>query len=175
MFDKINPKNIILDHISTLKDNKTQKTSFGDVFTFFILPLIIGGFLLFVLKIEITDYVINILITSLSIFAALLFNLLLLVYEIVNGKSNKTKIKSKILKEIYSNISFSIFSSILAVILLLLYSIVFTYVSEKQIFILTINFLIYYLTITFLLTLFMILKRIHILLSKEFDKKKRGN
>ena len=169
MLDKINPKNIILDHISTLKNYRTQKTSFGDIFTFFILPLIIGVFLLFFIKIEISDGVINILITSLSIFAALLFNLLLLVYEIVNGNGNKTKIKSKALKEIYSNISFSIFSSILAVILLLLYSIIYTYVNGKQIFIWIINFLIYYLTITFLLTLFMILKRIHVLLSKEFD------
>jgi hypothetical protein len=182
MFDKISIANIIKDHISTLKNNKTRKTSYLDITLFFLIPLAISSFIVYV-GMSLNDALVNALITSLSIFSALLFNLLLLVYDISEKKSglpeatdpveNKRRIKTReLLREIYINISFSILVSIITVATLLIY---FLKTSNCTLFsINTCSFqwllalVIYYLTIQFALNLFMILKRIYVLLAKSF-------
>ena len=182
MFDKISIANIIKDHINTLKNNKTRKISYLDITLFFLLPLAISGFIVCV-GISLNDALVNALITSLSIFSALLFNLLLLVYDISEKKSelpdtndpvdNKRRIKTReLLREIYINISFSILVSIITVSTLLIY-----FLKASNCIFFSINIcsfewllalVIYYLIIQFALNLFMILKRIYVLLAKSF-------
>ena len=182
MFDKISIANIIKDHISTLRNNKTRKISYLDITLFFLLPFFISGFIVY-LGISLNDALVNALITSLSIFSALLFNLLLLVYDVSEKKSylpettdpveNKRRIKTReLLREIYINISFSILVSIISVSTLLIY-----FLKVSSCVFLSINIcsfqwllalVIYYLIIQFALNLFMILKRIYILLAKSF-------
>lgn len=168
MFDKVNVIKIVGDHISTLKDYRTNKYKVSDFFLFFGLPLFIAIFFAY-FKISLTQNLISLLITSLSIFAALLFNLLLLIYDVVQKSRDGNSLKIKFLKEVYSNISFCILIAILAVVILILISIFNN--NRSVLFIYQIfNFIAYYLIILFLLTLFMILKRIHILLYKEVEK-----
>jgi len=168
MFNKVNVIKIVRDHISTLKDYRTNKYKIGDFILFFGTPLFIAVIFAY-FNISLTQNLISLLITSLSVFAALLFNLLLLIYDVVQKSKNGNALKIKFLREVYSNISFCILIAILAIVILILISIfnnrndiLFIY----QIF----NFITYYLITLFLLTLFMILKRIHVLLYKEYKE-----
>lgn len=174
--EKINPAKIIRDHVLTLKSYDTGKYSVGDFFVFILLPFGIAGYLAYYFPksdkntTEIFNKdVVDILVTSLSIFAALLFNLLLLVYDLVK-KANPGEayavLKTRFLKEIFANISYSIFISMLAVIILLI-SLLGT---ESRILQVTVVASVYFLVSNFILTLLMILRRVHILFSKEFEK-----
>jgi len=166
MFDKINVSKIVKDHISTLKDYRTNRYKIGDFILFFITPLFFAILFLY-FKIQLIHNLISLFVTSLSIFAALLFNLLLLIYDIMQKSKNYNTLKIKFLKEVYSNISFCILIAILAIIILILINVF----NKCNVFIfLVFNFMGYYLITLFLLTLFMILKRIHVLLSKEVEE-----
>lgn len=198
-FGKINVIKIIVEHIGTLKqfdDNKYSKT---DVFLFIVLPLIVA-FILTFFNIKLTNNLITIFITAYSIFAALLFNLLFLIYDLgtknnssmdkyngeVNGQpsESKLKLKRRLLKETYVNISYSITIAIFLLILLITLYVIIETINPLNLEINPISpsiesiinsaipvlsFCIYYLVLQFILTLFMILKRIYILLSKMFD------
>ena len=112
---------------------------------------------------------ITILATSLSIFAALLFNLLLLVYD-VRGRSrgpngNTNEIRRRFLRELFSNVSFAILVATGAIVSFL--GLVLVYCSSVAQY--ALSALIYYLVMLFLLTLLMLLKRVHVLLHREGD------
>ena len=158
MLSKIDLTKIVKDHLSTLKHHGENKKSKSDIFLFYGIPIILLFFILFK-KFVFTESQINILITVFSIFTGLLLNLLLLIYDIVLKNSSSTK-KEQFLKEIYSNISYTILLAIVIIIMLFISCV-------KSHFIL--SSLVVTLIIQFILTLLMILKRVHILLSKEID------
>ena len=170
MFSKINPKSIITDHLQTLINHRTGKPMKTDYIVFFGIPLIIALIFVCLFKISLDQKAGNILITSLSIFAALLFNLLLLVYDIVR-KEEKNPLIIKALKQVFANISFSIFISIVTVFLLLI-DFFFNDIINSWCYIIAscFDFIIYWFVALFTLTLLMILKRIHNLLSNEFSE-----
>ncbi len=178
MLNKLGLLAIIKDHIGTLKNHRTNKLYYPDIFLFFILPLIIS-LLLIIFKVLLNDTMANALITSFSVFAALLFNLLLLIYD-VSSKSfinpnhkDKQGLKKEILRQIYINISFCIIVCIYAVVVLIFY---FLKIKNCVFIIASIcslppilSFLVYYISGLFILTLFMVLKRIYKLLKEEFE------
>lgn len=182
MFTKISVIGIIKDHISTLKSSRTNKIYYPDIILFFLVPAAISSVMAY-LGIPLNDGLVNALITSFSIFSALLFNLLLLVYDISGKNSDQTKPtdpleikriaqKHELLREIYVNVSFSILVSTIAVVILLSY---FLKPSNCRFWLFNIcslqwllAFAVYYLAVQFILTLFMVLKRIYKLLAKAF-------
>lgn len=172
MFRKIDVNLIIRDHIKTLVDYATGKLMPADIFLFFILPLIIAVLIIWVLKFPVNESSANALITSLSVFSALLFNLLLLIYDIIRKEDEKTCRRSRrqavmreFLRQIYSNISFCIFVAVLCVIILL-----FAYFdTQSALYYQILSLLVYYLVGVFLLTLLMVLRRVHVLLKKEIE------
>lgn len=212
MLEKINIFKIFKEYLGTLKKHNSNSYSAEDVFLFILFPAILALSLI-IYHISLTNNLIIILVTSFSIFAALLFNLLLLIYDIVsksngrksnqnnesskeiavnlsndisNGKEKNKKIlslKEKLLKETYVNISYNIIISIISIVfLLMLYLVLETMVTAKEgasacqpllyafkYIVPLISFFVYYFLVQFMLTLFMILKRIHVLLSKEFE------
>lgn len=178
MFDKINIKNILKDHFSTLQNERTGNKDVLDYIVFFIIPLLISGMLVWVFN-DLKQFA-SILITSLSIFTGLLFNLILLTYDLIKrnekqGLASKDKsdlktkedddivIKGKILRQIFTNISYSIVIAIFTIISLLL-----LYIWDNQVYKYIIGFIVYFLVLNFFLTLLMVLKRTHRLLSSEF-------
>ena len=178
MFDKINIKNIIKDHFSTLVNERTGNKSVIDYFVFIGIPILISSLLVFVFD-DLKQFA-TILITSLSIFTGLLFNLILLTYDLIkrneaepiqvdveNERKTKLdddkKVKGKILKQIFTNISYSILIAIFSIISLLL-----LYIWDHHLYKLIIVFLVYFFVVNFFLTLLMVLKRTHRLLSSEF-------
>lgn len=165
MINKINVYNIIRDNFRTLVHDSDGTRSDGDIVLFVVVPLIASAALLS-LKGVFGQTTSGVLITAYSIFAALLFNLLLLVYDIV--KKSASSLKSRFLKQVYSNISYSVFISILLIAILLAYYVSMS--SPRLIYAkYALAFFVYALTANFLLTMLMILRRVHILLSKEFE------
>ena len=174
--EKINPAKIIKDHIRTLKSYNSDRYSSWDSIIFLIFPIGLAGVLAYYFPKseknpdEIFDKTtVDILVTSLSIFAGLLFNLLIMIYGIVKKVPKGepyAELKATFLKEIYTNISYSIFISMLAVVIL----IISLLGSSYRIIQIAIACSVYFLITNFILTLLMILRRVHILLSQEFAK-----
>jgi len=167
---KINVSSIVLDHLGTLKEIDSQSPSKYDLSLFFVFPLLIS-ILFSVLNIRLDKDLVSILINVFAIFAGLLLNLLILMYDVIskqsgsNGKEEKDKIKFRLLKEIYYNISFGIFLSLVIVVIL---SISMIFLSKP--FNSFLSFVVFALSILFVLTLLMILKRIHSLLSYDIEQ-----
>ena len=171
MLDKINVLKICKDHVGTLRDFDTKKFSIGDLALFFVVPLVIGVVATFVHG-SMGSTEVTVLVTAFSIFTALLFNLLLLTFDLISKTDDSSdefmvKLKMLLLQQTYNNISFSILVAIAAIGLLLIYlldsRLSFSMSQIEYI----ISFGVYYLTTLFLLTLLMILKRVHALLSRE--------
>lgn len=166
MFDKVDVSRIVLDHVRTLKDYSTGKYRLTDFFLFFGVPVVIAAVLVYFYG-ELRSNLITIVATSLSIFAALLFNLLLLVYDVIrkseNPAGNQETLRRRFLTEVFSNISFAILVAIIAIVLVLIRVLVDDASVAEHVF----SGLVYYLVSLFLLTLLMLLKRVHVLLSRE--------
>jgi hypothetical protein len=184
MLNRINISKIIKDHFLTLKSNKTGKVLFSDIFIFFGAPFL-ASFFLVRFSVLLDKDIVNLLITIFSIFVGLLFNLLLLIFDISeklsfnknqnvktqyyskvnNLESKREKFLKSILHETYVNISFCILLSILDICILLLFFIS----KENHIFVSVISLFSYFPLFVFILTLIMILKRVYILLSEQME------
>jgi len=170
MIGKIDVRQIIKDHVRTLTDENTKRTSRGDCILFFGLP-ILAAVALIAPKLIFGKTMGTVLITALAIFAGLLFNLLLLIFDIGNKPRPKEEklspIKIRFLREIYSNIAYAILTALVTIVLLLIHiglvALQFTLVMYVT------AFLVYILTGNFVLTLLMVLKRVHKLLAEEFN------
>lgn len=165
MLTKINIKKIVIDHFKTLRDANTNRIRISDYLLFLGVPLIVSVIIVFSFNILLSDNLINILITSLSIFVGLLLNLLVIIFDVVTKLKEKEKhdtLKKNFLKEIYSNISFSILLSLVAIIFLVLS------LTDNCYLKLISNVICDMLLLFFSMTLLMILRRVHILLSNEF-------
>ncbi len=178
MSSKINVCEIILGHIATLSD-PAGKRSFSDYITFFLIPggvALIGVFSNYNLNKDVSSMLVNFG----AIFTALLLSVLVLVYD-QEGKLNSVKdsdplyeAKKKLLNNIYYNICFSILSSIVLVALCFVHSVVFRlkhdFAWEGGGFSLSYSRLIItpviiFVTANLLLTIVMIVKRLHAMLT----------
>lgn len=162
MFDKINIWKIIGSHFETLRNDNSKKADFSDFLTFLILPAIISSLLLF-FKICLTDAAIGIIITTLSILIGLLFNVIVLIFDIIKRDGSK-KIKNSVLKQLLSNISFTVLLSIFSIILTL-----FTYINNPTIRIIA-HWSVFFSLSVFLFTVLMILKRMYLLFMNELEE-----
>jgi hypothetical protein len=166
MINKINCKRIILDHLGTMYDFDMNKRDNGDIMLFFILPILLSAVLIWQ-EVRINADAAEILVTIVSIFAGLLFNLLVLLYDAMRKSHEEydgsVSIKIKFLREISTNVSYEIIVAIVTVGTTLLC------LLENKPIQATMSFLTFYLFQHFTLTLLMILKRTYTLLSKEAD------
>ncbi|MDT8716981.1 hypothetical protein IAI10_09955 [Clostridium sp. 19966] len=171
--DKISIKKIIKEHLNSLKSSNSSNGTLNltEAICFFIFPFVFA--VLFAWKKVLNEQDINTVITIFSIFTGLLFNLLILILDMVRkikdmanneNDANSYNIRRTLLKETYANISFCIVLSLV----LLSFSFVFVIGVSKWLFKYILSVLVYYCIITFILTLFMVLKRIYSLLSHEF-------
>lgn len=167
---KINCYAILAEHFDTLKSNQTGKTSWHDITLFYVLP-VLGAILLAYIS-PISDSLSNVLITSFSVFAALLFNLLLLVLDAIKkekeAEANQTKRLYLLLKETYNNIAYSILISLIAICILLIPFVFNETLKKDQNYPIAflVASLIYFFSINFVLTMAMILKRMHVMLTQ---------
>ena len=189
MLEIIDPTKIVRDHLKTLESEKTRSIHLPYVILFFGTP-IVSSTLAIYLDLRLDKDAVNLFVTIFSIFIGLLFNLLLLIFDIKQKAKDKNSLLaqqvqsnqpvippslgnsqvnyeklSKVLKQVYSSISFAILISIFDIILLLLH-----FIGEKfnqRILVQAISWISYYFMIVFVLTLMMILKRVYLLIDQE--------
>jgi hypothetical protein len=164
MLRRIDVRVIVRDHIGTLTDYRTGRRYLGDYVLFFVAPIVAAALLLWQCVL-LNATIANIVITSLAIFAGLLFNLLLLAHGMIRSTPPDGVDEKRLIVEIYSNISYAILVSLAAIVVSLI-----SYISPALWFVYSASALAHFLVLNFLLTLLMILRRIHILLSKEFGR-----
>lgn len=193
MSDKINMLSIIRAHYKTLRNSGGKKISLGDTLTFIVFPMIMGllsALCFFNLNKDLDSLLVNFG----AIFTALLLSVIVLIYDQENRALDKarlypnevgdtSKLKLRLLKELYHNISYAIFCSLILVALSFIHSIVpqptsdgvFSfYIGEFK---LKLSFattlvtpIIVFVTINIFLTILMVVKRLYkILISNNVD------
>ena len=187
MTSKIDVRQIVLDHFWTLRRDGNRRVATGDVILFYVLPLVVMLLAVFGLGLRVSEGLANALFTGVSIFAGLLFNVQLLVYDNVrhirfseDELSAVTDRRRKRFKELYSNVSYAILVCLLIIILVLLFNLTFEggwlqavrhqvegWLNPLALFI---QCLVFSVAAHFIMTMFMVLKRVHLLLSKEMDE-----
>ncbi|MGP6220959.1 hypothetical protein [Caldiplasma sukawensis] len=172
MSSKFSVFRIVVDHFNTLYDYKKSNDDkiardYLSIFINFILPLLVAVlFIWFRIFIKQSEF--TVILTAYSVFAALLLNLMILVFSIVNREREKpsekrdTK-KINLLRETYENIQFTVLISVLIIFLILL----MLFIPSDYYLVAIFSFWVYYLIFVFLVTLFMVLKRTHAIMSKE--------
>ena len=179
MTTKFSNLQIIKDHIRTLKLYNSEATDRISILLNFFIPFFLAITFLYFHNFLIPS-IITVLITVLSIFIALLLNLLFLMYSILSRRlqggdkeasskdesvhSIENKVRIRLLKETYYNVQFSVLSCIYALIAIILYVLLPTELYLD----LFLGFVVYYFLFVFIVTLLMILKRTHTLFSREF-------
>jgi hypothetical protein len=182
MSSKINVSEIISGHFNTLKNSSNNKINYTDIITFIILPLLISGItVLFGFKQS--DQMSSLLVNFGAIFTALLLSVLVLVYDQGNKLTEKLEInnnqpilkaKQNLLKELYYNICYSIVVSVGLVFLCLIEKALRGRFLDLAIQNIQIKIqpdiwffspLIVFFTINLMLTILMIVKRMHTLLT----------
>jgi hypothetical protein len=171
MLDKINIGQIIRDHISTLKNDATQRVGSGDYLLFLAAPFICAG-LSIGFGLQLKENIVTLLIAAFSIFAGLLINVLVLIYTVTirledvridSGDSN-IDLEREFLRQIFSNVSFGILLSIMIVFVSILCAILSACAG------LIASSVCVFLIVEFTFTLLMSLKRLHILLVSRFER-----
>ncbi|QIA76679.1 hypothetical protein [Rodentibacter caecimuris] len=178
MSNKINVFVIIKDHLRTLKNYSNGKTSLIDVSILLLLPLI------FVIGLAFYKYTINKEFVSLvvnfsSIVTSLLISVLVLIYDQYSKIDTQT-LKKEVLGQLFSNVSYTILMGIITVVFCLLLNIYPTdktgnyeisaitfsikeyEVSINLMIVLFTPFILFFL-LQMILTLFMVLRRLHII------------
>lgn len=122
MSEKLSTNVIVKGHWETLRTSGATKTNPRDVFSFYAVPALLAAGLVY-LKVELKGDALNIIATSLSIFAALLFNLLLLLIDrarraaIDTETTDHSKKRNSLIRQMYMNISYTILICSVAVVL----------------------------------------------------------
>lgn len=173
--DKINISRIIVGHVLTMRNAQTGRLNRSDLVLFFGGPLLasmFGWYLNWRLYVD----SLNALLAAFSIFAALLLNLLILIYTFSSDAAHPSALaplRKKFIQELHHNISFSIAAAV-AIVVTALVGVAQLKMSESG---KTPPFtgpvltaILVYLTTNFVLTILMILKRIHAMLSSEIEK-----
>ena len=172
---KIDIRRIVVAQVHTLRDNSTQTYSGPDLALFFGLPValgVAGGYYGW----KFNGDVLNALLAAFSIFAGLLLNLLILVYTFSSQTEHPaalTKIRMALIKELHDNIAYSILVSIVIVVVAMV-SVAYLKMHERPpepaFTGKWVTGVIIFLTMNFILTLLMILKRIYVMLNQTIDR-----
>lgn len=182
MYSKLNIESIIKGHKISLKEGKNNSIYKKE---FVLIPTLAAVFLILI---RVPDSEVkNIFGTSLSILIGLYLNILILLISSISSEnlkitSKQKKIRLELLKETLYNVSFSVYVSVKALIALFLSTILITTnKSLNELFCVITNhdfnyflqfifgFFLYKYTIDIFLILFIILKRINVLFTKEID------
>jgi len=187
MSSKINILAIVKSHFRTLTSASTGKVSLSDLFTFVYLPIFLS-ILIIIFGFKQTDSVSSLLVNFGAIFTALLLSVLVLVYDQGNKLADKSKEEKNannhmlnqirvLLEQLYDNICYSIVLSVSLVFLCLMESIIRGFYFKISIKGFNFDFyvgnymilpIIIFITINLMLTILMIVKRLHTILTIKY-------
>lgn len=163
MTSKIDIRMVFQDHFFTMKDEATGRISKLDIFTMFIVPVLLS-LVSFVLCFQIPDVHVGTLISVFSIMAGLLFNVLVLIYSVSDqtGTGANKATRDELLRQTFSNISYTILICLVSVAALCL----LLFLSDWMQILITSACV--FLISNFIFSILMVLKRLHVLLRSKF-------
>lgn len=156
---KVDVSDILKDHLKSIVNHNTGKPDASDYITFILVPVFFGV-LMSLFKVWLNDNMIANLIAGISIFIGLLLNVITILLDIVKRQDTKP-LKKELIRELITHASFEVLISILIIVTLpttLIKYHVIKYIS---------HFFVYGLTMLFLFTLLMILKRLYLIFQSE--------
>lgn len=165
MSSKIDVRVILKDHFLTLRDEATSRLSYIDIVVMFGIPALFAVASISV-RAGVNDSYVGTIVSMFSIFAGLLFNVLVLIYSLSPQdevpSDQKGEIRRRLLKQAFSNISYSILIALAVVVILGLSLFVGGWIE------ILLGALAIFLAVNFGLSLLMVLKRLHMLLRDRF-------
>lgn len=163
--DKINILSILRDHVKTFYNLRDPDSiSWMQVFCFLIAPIFPAFQYTFINEFVIKEEYVNIIIAGASILAGFLFNLLALFYSIkqnILGKYSSDSLKIRIINESITNTAYNIVVSIVLIICVIFCNNINKFLTKGF------TFLSVYCGIVFILTLFVILKRMYVVIKSD--------
>lgn len=176
-----NIKRIVTDHLDTFRHYAERRWLMRDIAVVFGLPLLCLVAAVW-WGVRLNEALVNAGLTAFSVFAGLLLSVLVLLYSVVQTERNAAgqapvrtaeqvrmeKVRAVFLKQVHANVSFSILECV-AVIVLCLGLLSCGKDGWKNGLAVALSGALIGLTVNFLLTLLMVLKRIHVLMGREFD------
>lgn len=166
-FNKININQILKSHFATLRNDNSNKAEFDDYWTFLIVPMLVATGLIY-FNIQLKDSAVNIVVTTLSILVGLLFNVIVLIFDIIKRDASQ-RLKNTVLKQLLANISFTILLSIVTILFTLATYFENDYIKEIA------TWIVYFFLTIFLFTVLMVLKRMYLLFRNEIDEIENAN
>jgi hypothetical protein len=177
---KIDITPIIRSHFGTLVDYSTHRLSVSDLIVFFGVPLALSVLALYV-KWSCSVDALNALLAAFAIFAGLLLNLLLLVYTFSADSFQQNaleKVRVQFVRELHNNIAYSVLVSIVIVVVSLVAVTHIKMADDAASATPKVSghtgpystFALVYLTANFMLTLLMVLKRIHTMMNERLER-----
>lgn len=171
---KIDPSAIIRDHLGTLRNDKTGRVSVADLLLFYGGPLAAGG-IAYALRLCVDREVHSVSITFFGIFVALLLNIQVAVFGILQRKheppkgnrsaeehKEKLELRRTLLSQVNANISYLVLFCCLALFVFLIFYIFGDGIGLSGV----LTAVIYS---HFLLILLMVVKRSHALFQSEYQ------
>jgi hypothetical protein len=161
---KINVYDIIVEHVHSLRDASTSKTSTADLFVFYAVPAIAVAAMA-IYRVKLTDSTITVLATALSILAGLLFNLLILLHsmQVPPRDADFDRLMKRFTSELHANIAYAIVVSLVTLVPL----VVASYYGPNDLRRTVCGMVAVYLTVHFALTMAMVLKRMDAMLQQR--------
>ena len=162
--NKLNVFKIIKKQFIVYKNDRTKKASIYDIFTFFIVPLLIAIATSFLIEIDVFAKASELLITIFSIMATILFSFLALLMDKKYNKESDDETEEKkkfkqVSTETYISITMTIIYSLVSVAVSILLLIINNNIVAH-----VLNVLMLYFIIKIVFNFLMILKRMFILL-----------
>lgn len=175
MINKIDIRPILRAHFATLRNNRFGRAiSIGDLAVFFGVPLLICAGVQWV-HFHFRSDAVNGFLNVFSILTGLLLNLLVLVITLATGKFSGLNAQKRavLIREIFANLCFSV---LVAVVVVCTALVALSYMRSKPDATTgpIATWLLTGFTSNFVLNLFMILKRMFILLDKELQGDSNG-
>jgi len=174
---RFSPHSIVRRHFKTLHlENNKNKMNWFELSFFTVLPVVVAALISSLYRID-TDTS-RILVTVFAVFAGLFLNLLAMIYNIFDRSFQKSQIMSNhgvdrevklhMFEETIHNIAFGVLVSIIIVIFALM---IVLFGPLSHILIVVLNYILNALLVVFIVTVFMVLKRLDNLIASEMVRK----
>ena len=172
MSQKINVLPILAEHVQSLRDHATNRTSILDLFVFFAVPIGVAGLVTW-RNFNLRATAVNGLVSSFSLFATILLSLLVMLFSFIQATEKHAGDplllhRRRLLRELNANIAFAVLLSIgiVAISLIALSALQKDQdpIARPFTFLLVAGF------VAFILNVLMITKRMYVLMNNELDR-----
>jgi hypothetical protein len=168
LLEKADVRPIVREHFATLSNFRTGALSLADVLFFFGLPFA-AGVVLDLFHFGFRVDAVNGFLNAFAILTGLMLNLLVLVFTISATMAEKAdfQMRRRILREVFSNVCFCILVAVgvsLTALISLSYMRSIPFAQTGYI----ATFMLSFLTLNFVFSLLMIVKRMYLLITTEF-------